>query len=256
MPRTPRIRSKSGIYHIMFRGTNRQEIFHDGDDCKRFLETMEKYKKESEISVFGWCLMGNHVHLLIQEGNEELAITVKRIGVSFVSFYNSKYKTSGHLFQDRFKSECVEENKSLLAVIRYIHQNPVKAGLVQKPIDWEWSSCRGYYNPDKFQDPLLDSDLILSFFSGKRSLFIKFNEEKNDDSYLDDIKKVRLTDDEARVEISKVIENFDIARIKTLPKIERDEIVARIKEVNGVTQRQISRMLGIPLALVSRAKSR
>ena len=71
MPRIPRQRSESGIYHIMLRGTNRQEIFHDDEDCLRFLETLDRFKKKSELKVYGWCLMGTHVHLLLGEGKEE-----------------------------------------------------------------------------------------------------------------------------------------------------------------------------------------
>ena len=88
MPRRAREKSKSGIYHIILRGANRREIFHDDEDYMRFLETLEKYKKKTEIKIYGWCLMGNHIHLLLEEGNEEISITMKRIGVSYVWFYN------------------------------------------------------------------------------------------------------------------------------------------------------------------------
>jgi putative transposase len=145
MPRNARVKSRSGIYHIILRGANRQEIFHDDEDCIKFLDTIEKYKMKSEVGVYAWCLMSNHAHLLIREGNEDISITMKRIGVSFVWYYNWKYRTTGHLFQDRFKSECIETNKYLLTVTRYIHQNPVKAGIVDRPDQWRWSSCLGYY---------------------------------------------------------------------------------------------------------------
>ena len=145
MPRRAREKSESGIYHIILRGANRQEIFHDDDDSTRFLETIEKYKKQVEIIVYGWCLMSNHLHMLLGEGKEELSITMKRIGVSFAWYYNWKYRTTGHLFQDRFASEIVDSDVYLMTVIRYIHQNPVKAGLVKCPLDWKLSSCAGYY---------------------------------------------------------------------------------------------------------------
>ena len=141
MSRHAREKSKSGIYHIILRGANKQELFHDDEDKSRFLETLDRYKMESKLKVYGWCLMGNHVHLLIGEGKENLSVTMKRIGVSFVAFYNWKYNTTGHLFQDRFKSENVEDDEYLVTVIRYIHQNPVNAGLTGKPSEWKWSSC-------------------------------------------------------------------------------------------------------------------
>ena len=76
-------------------------LFHDDNDSKKFLETIEKYKKQVEIKVYGWCLMSNHLHMLLGEGKEELSITMKRIGVSFAWYYNWKYRTTGHLFQDK-----------------------------------------------------------------------------------------------------------------------------------------------------------
>lgn len=114
----------------MLRGANRQEIFHDEEDHAQFLKILGRYKQKCKIQVYAWCLMGNHIHLLLKEGDEELAITMKRISVSYVWFYNWKYKTTGHLFQDRYRSENVESDRYLLAAVRYIHQNPVKAGLI------------------------------------------------------------------------------------------------------------------------------
>lgn len=114
MPRQARGKSEIGIYHIMIRGANRQEIFHDDEDRLRFLDTLNKVKITSEMNVYGWCLMNNHFHLLLKEGNQDISIIMKRLGVSFVWYYNQKYKTTGHLFQDRFKSENVETDKYLL----------------------------------------------------------------------------------------------------------------------------------------------
>jgi len=241
----------------MLRGTNRQEIFHDEEDSIRFLETLDRYKKESEIKVYGWCLMGNHIHLLLDEGKEDIAVTMKRIGISYAWFYNWKYKTTGHLFQDRYKSETVESNEYLIAAVRYIHQNPIKAGIVRRPDEWKWSSCQGYYGKAYYPPMLLDSELILDIFSEDKNIgikrFIEYNEMEAEDKYLDDDIKIRLTDEEAKEQINKVIAKNEIGNIKSLQKSERDKIVSRIKEIEGLTQRQISRILGIPLSLVNRA---
>ncbi|WP_308160333.1 transposase [Bacillus sp. ISL-77] len=137
MPRRARVKSGSGIYHIMLRGANRQEIFHDDADCLNFLDLLHKYKLKTKVKIYGWCLMSNHIHLLLREGNEDISTTMKRIGVSFVMYYNWKYGTSGHLFQDRFKSENVENDQYLLTVVRYIHQNPLKARIVKRVYDLE-----------------------------------------------------------------------------------------------------------------------
>ena len=257
MPRQAREKSESGIYHIILRGANRQEIFHEDEDNIRFLATLEKYTQKSAMKVYGWCLMDNHLHLLLGEGSEELAVTMKRIGVSFAWYYNWKYKTTGHLFQDRFKSETVESESYLLTVVRYIHQNPVKAGMVTHAADWKWSSCRGYYGKDSFPVGLLESAFILNMFSNDQQAaiarFKKFNDAENNDQCLDDEVKLRLTDKEARQEIIKHVNGIEIAQVKSLPKIERNEVLRRVKEIEGVAQRQAARILGVSPNLIFKA---
>jgi len=254
VPRRAREKSDNGIYHIILRGNSRQEIFHDDEDFIRFIETLNRYKTKTNMKVHGWCLMNNHVHLLLEKGEEELSATMKRIGVSFVWFYNRKYETTGHLFQDRFKSEIIDSDKYLLTVIRYIHQNPVKARLVKNPVDWKWSSCPGYYGEKTLYANLLDSDLILGMFAEDRNTaireFIEFNEAVNDDKCLEDDIKRRLKDEEAIEEIKKVMVGFNLVEIKSLPKEQRDEILSRIKKIEGITQRQAARILGISPNLI------
>lgn len=256
MPRVAREKSKSGIYHIILRGTNRQEIFHDDQDNVRFLETLDRYKKKTKIKVHGWCLMSNHIHLLIEEGKEELATTMKRIGVSFVWYYNFKYRTTGHLFQDRYRSEKVESNEYLMTVIRYLHQNPVKSETVKSPSEWKWSSCNGYYGNEAYPKSLLDNELVLGLFSDDKKTairkFTEFNEAQNEDCCMDDIITTRLTDEEARIEIKKLLEGFEIAQIKSLQRDKRDEIIKRVKEIEGLTQRQLARILGLSQSLIFR----
>lgn len=258
MPRIAREKSNSGIYHIILRGTNRQEIFHDDEDCLRFLETMYKYKKQTGLKIYGWCLMGNHIHLLLGEGNEEISVTMKRIGVSYARYYNSKYDTVGHLFQDRFRSEGVDCEAYLMTVIRYIHQNPVKAGLVKKPDDWQWSSCNSYYGGEAHAPVLLDNELLLSIFSEEKriamDLFREFNQASNEEQCLEDEQTTkRLTDEQARAEINNMILLNKIAKIKSLPKAERDEIISKVKGIEGLSHRQAARILGISPNLIFKA---
>lgn len=257
MPRKPRPKSNSGIYHVILRGANRQTLFNEEEDNRRFMEILKKYSVQSEANVFGWCLMGNHVHLLLREGIEELSLTMKRIGVSYAWYYNSKYNTTGHLFQDRFRSENVEDERYLLTLIRYIHQNPVKAGVAKQPVDWQWSSCSGYYGRDCFPKGLLNTGLILRLFSDNRRLamahFKEFNETSNTDKCLEDKVPLRLTDDEARERILQQIKNMELAQVKSLPKPERDEVIRKIKRIEGISQRQTARLLGVSPNLVFKA---
>ncbi|MBS4212875.1 REP-associated tyrosine transposase [Neobacillus rhizophilus] len=257
MPRSARVKSMSGVYHIMWRGANRQEIFHDDEDCNRFLDILAKYKRESELEIYAWCLMGNHVHLLLREGKEDISNTMKRIGVSYASYYNWKYDTTGHLFQGRFKSENVEDNRYLLTVTRYIHQNPVKAGIVDRPNEWKWSSCREYYafKPHDKRN-LLDANFILGKISPDQTFamekFKEYNEKINNDECLEE-KRRRLPDEEARVVIKKLIGPGDITRVKVLPKAQRKEVLQKVKNIRGVSQRQAARILGVSPNTINRS---
>lgn len=258
MPRNARVKSKNGVYHVMLRGANRQEIFHDDEDQIRFLETIKKFKEQSEMKVYAWCLMNNHVHLLLKEGNEELSVTMKRIGVSFVAYYHWKYRTTGHLFQDRFKSENVETKKYFQTVVRYIHQNPVKAGIVQHVDEWKWSSCLAYYGKTNEYEELLDGNVVLSMFSNElnmaRSRFKKFNKQENNDQCLDNqMTRRRLTDEEARAKIRQVLGAFEIAQVKSLPRSERNELLRSVKKIEALSQRQAARILGVSPMLINRA---
>lgn len=258
MPRGARVKSKTGIYHIIWRGANRQEIFHDDEDWTKFLDILKKYKNKCGLNVYAWCLMTNHVHLLIKEGNEDISITMKRMGVSYVGYYNWKYRTIGHLFQDRFKSESVENNKYLLTVVRYIHQNPVKAGMVSQADEWRWSSCCGYYGKSSYPNSLLDFDYILRMFSTHPTIsierFKEFNERKNNDKCLDErVDKKRLSDEEARLEIKKLLGTIEIPQVKSLPKIKRNEVLRQVKGIEGLSLRQTARIFGISLSLIFKA---
>ncbi len=243
----------------MLRGANKQEIFHDDEDCIKFLDILEKYKRISEMKVFAWCLMSNHVHLLLKEGNEPISITMKRIGVSFVWHYNWKYNTTGHLFQDRFRSENVETHKYLLTVIRYIHQNPVKTGIVNQADEWRWSSCLAYYGKQLHPTNLLDADLIFRLisvdFTIAKERFIEFNERKSKDQCLDDrgIERRRLSDEEARQEIKQLLGPIEIAQVKSLSKLKRNEVLLIVKSIDGLSQRQAARILGVSPNLIFKA---
>lgn len=162
MPRSTRPKSQTGIYHVMLRGINRQQIFIDDEDKERFVETVKRFKKESCYEVYAYCLMNNHVHLLLKESSESIGQVMKRICGSYVYWYNRKYGRIGHLFQERFRSEAVEDQEYFLTVFRYIHQNPLKAGVSQSLEKWEWSSYHDYFGRRAF---IADTGFILELFS-------------------------------------------------------------------------------------------
>ena len=144
----------------MIRGVNQQNIFSDDEDYEKFLDILATYRKKIGYDLYAYCFMGNHVHLLIKEGEEVLSNTMKRIGASYVYWYNWQYNRKGHLFQDRFKSEAVEDDAYFLTVLRYIHQNPQKAGLTDDIASYKWSSYKEYTS----KKTIVNIDFVLSLF--------------------------------------------------------------------------------------------
>ena len=252
MPRQARERSQSKIYHLILRGINKQNIFEDDEDKQRFLEVIGYYKAISNYELYGYCLMDNHVHLLMREAEESISKIVKRISSSYVYWYNQKYNRCGHLFQERFKSEAVETDEYFLMVLRYIHQNPIKAGITKDVGIYLWSSYSEYMGI-----PILANiEFALGVFSKDRikaaKLFQGFMGKKNNDQCLEYEEKVKISDKE----VIQYLEQLGTANISELQKFEkgrRDEMLRKIKKIEGVTIRQIARITGIPKSIVDRA---
>lgn len=252
MPRQAREQSQSGIYHLILRGINKQVIFEDDEDRERFMWCLQYYKELSQYKMFGYCLLNNHIHLLIKEGKESIGKTMKRIGVSYVSWFNRKYNRCGHLFQDRFKSEAVESDEYFLMVLRYIHQNPMKAGEVKKMDSCQWSSYREYLGESRLVDP----HFALGIFSPEPEIaarrFKRFMSETAEDIGIMVYRPSKLTDQEAKLAIQKTAGITIPAELQTMEKRKRDEILRQIKQINGITTRQIARLTGITQSVIVR----
>ena len=251
MPRRAREKSSTGIYHVMLRGINRQTIFVDKEDYEKFIQTISKYREVCEYEIYAFCLMANHIHLLIKEGKEDLGIVFRRIGASYVYWYNLKYKRSGHLFQDRYKSEPVEDDKYFLTVLRYIHQNPIKAGIENNIARYTWSS----YNEYLGKNGICNTKFVLKFFADNDKkaveLFKKFNSEENDDKCLEYEEIIRIDDIEATKIIKKIAGVKKGKQIQDFEKEKRDKVIKKLKN-NGLSIRQIERLTGIGFNVVKR----
>jgi len=247
MPRTMRVKSETDIYHVMLRGINQQIIFNEDEDFQRFLETLKDCKAISGYKVFAYCLMNNHVHLLIKTGKEELGQVLKRIGVRYVTYYNWKYFRRGHLFQDRYKSEPIEDDKYFLTVLRYIHQNPIKAGIVQLVEEYKHSSYHEYIG--KSSNTITDINFAIDMLG--KDEFIRFNNEANDDFCMDECGDNRISD-EAGKRIIKEISNCEgVEQFIKLSVEEKEKYVRKIKE-KGLSYRQICRLTGLSYGIVRR----
>ena len=248
MPRTERRKSASGIYHVMLRGINQQQIFEDEEDYLRFLSVLRECKEESEFKLYAYCMMGNHIHILLQEGKEPLEIIFKRIGCRFVYWYNLKYQRVGHLFQDRYKSEAVEDDAYFLMVLRYILQNPMKAGIEDQPGNYRWSSYGSYAGK---QDGLTDPEMAIRMLGGRESL-LQYLAEKNEDQMLDIVERRRgLTDEQAKTVMKRISDCDSVSAFQGLADKRQKEVLSSLL-AEGLSVRQAARLTGVPKTTVAR----
>lgn len=176
MSRPQRISFPGALFHITIRGNNRENIFIDDKDYKRYLKLLRDYKKELGYLLYAYVLMSNHVHLLIQIGDGSgISKIMQKINTAYSKYFTLKYNRVGHLFQGRFHDVLVDKDEYLLVLTQYIHLNPVRANLTVHPEDYRWSSCSSYFNEgtDFFvdaQDVLL---LLGSSAEEQRSVYRK-----------------------------------------------------------------------------------
>ncbi len=233
------------------RGINRQRIFEDEEDYKKYLWELKRFQEICGYQLYAWCLMPNHIHILIREGNEPLEQVFRRIGASFIYWYNMKYERIGHLFQDRYKSEPVEDSAYLLTVVRYIHQNPVKAGICKKPADYRYSSYSEYLNGGA----LLTRDMLLKQISIDQ--FVEYHGELNADNCLEvkETERKRSTDEQLDELIKKrfgIQTTTDVQRMESKKQAE----VIKMMVKSGGSIRQISRLTGVSIAIIRKYNNR
>jgi hypothetical protein len=185
----------------------------------------------------------------MKEGRESLGIAFRRIGASYVYWYNWKYSRRGHLFQDRYKSEAVEIDRYFLTVLRYIHQNPTKARIAKEIQAYPWSSYREYTKKQE----ICDTQFALSLFSGDSkealSLWKKFNQENNNEKCLEYDDGTRLNDLEAAELIQRIAGVKIPTEIQTYEKQKRNAVIRKFKN-RGLSIRQIARLTGISFGVI------
>lgn len=170
MPRKPRIEYKGAVYHITHRGNNKEFIFEDAEDKIYLLSTLAEMKESMGLILMGYVIMNNHYHFLIKTEKKPLSFIMQKLNNRYARYFNRKTQRSGHVFGDRYKSFIIADDKYLLTALRYIHQNPVKAKIVDNSYDYKWSSDMHYRtNNNRF----VDIEIILDLISNNRKKAIR-----------------------------------------------------------------------------------
>jgi len=161
--RKVRIHYPGAVYHVMLRGNGGRDIFFDESDRIRFCDLLEEGVKRFDVRIPAFCLMSNHVHLAMQVAEIPLSRVIQNLSFRYARYYNAKRQSTGHLFQGRYKAVLIDADSYLLELVRYIHLNPVRAGMVENPEDYRWSGHRAYLGKEVL--PWLSTDWILSRYS-------------------------------------------------------------------------------------------
>lgn len=248
MPRTARILNEKKVYHIMLRGNNKEKIFKDNEDKEEILQILKEKKQSGEYFLYAYCVLDNHIHLILKEGSDSLCRTMKRIGVNYAQYFNKKYKRVGHVFQDRYKSEIIDTDTYLLAAIRYVHQNPAKAG-IEKMAEYKWSSFKDYVNQ---VGSMVETDEILGMFAPDKEkgleAFISFNYQDGNEKFFD-------ADEEKEIDEGNIGDYIDkYLKEKGIPfeglkeganKDIREELIRILVKKSNLSKRNIAIALGL-----------
>lgn len=248
--RMARKQSEADIYHIVARGTGHQIIFEDNADHEEFLRLLRDEVSDGDFELYAWCLMSNHVHLLVHASLETMARRMRHLLGVYALYFNKRNSRVGHLFQGRFLSEPIDDDAYFLTAIRYIHQNPVKAGIAT--VDgYRWSSYREYLQGDG----ICETSFPMSVFEsvGQFELLHKQLVGATDCLDVSERRPIRtLSDEEALSCAQEVLEGIRLDALKTLPVKERDVYILQLKQA-GFSIRQIGRLTGIGRGPIQRA---
>lgn len=252
MPRKPRQHSMLNIYHVVIKGVNNQLLFEESNDFIKYLEILEFQKENCHFDLFAYCLMSNHIHLLIHTNDIPLDSIFRKINTSYANWFNMKYSRSGPLQDGRYYSEPINSREYFLSALRYIHQNPSKANL-EKSVGskYPWNSFHAYL---KQKNHLVDTSLALSEFNSIDD-FINYHSSDSENNFIDIHNIKRRIPDDVAIEIikhsCKVNHPFEVSNFNLL---NRRNAIFSLNE-NGISARQINRLTGIPRGVIDRILS-
>ena len=238
--------SATGFYHIVFRGINRLHLFEEDSDFIYFLDNLQYLKSEILFEVHAYCLMSNHVHMLIKERKSgDISLIMKRLLTKYAMYFNRKYDRNGALISSRYKSMPVEVDEYFIPLICYIHQNPVKAGIVTTPDEYKFSSYREYLHGGD----LTDTAFSLGLFGIDE--WLKLHQIITNHDF-DVTGSTNITEVEIRRRIMHCTGGREPHEIASWPKAERDYLIRQLKEKEGLSIRQIERATGISRGIIAK----
>ena len=244
MPRQPRIISEFGYYHIYTRGNGKQILYENREDYIYYLKMLKKYCVAVNVTVCAFCLMENHVHLIVYDPEPRLPELMKLLNTAYAKYFNEKYKRKGHVFESRYCRIPIESEAYLLTVFRYILNNPQKAGICTAA-NYPWSSYSRYGEPDSFVDTSVLVDLI-----GSKAEYETYIAAKYEDC--PELEEMSLGDEWAKSVIRRSLNISSGTALQSFDLQSRNKALRLLKQ-RGLTVKQIERLTGISQSAVEQA---
>lgn len=249
MPREARKVSSTGIYHVVVRGIDRQLMFEEDADYKTYLQFLKVYKGECDIKIYAYCLMSNHVHLIVNVGRLDIGRVFSRINTNYAIWFNNKYQRTGPLQQGRYYSEPIETEEYFLEAIRYVHRNPLKAGLETcVGSGYLWNSYHDYLC---MESKIVDTEFLYTYLSP--DFFVEFMSKSSDVMCLDiENTRKKLKDPEAYEILLDTCKCSNITEFQRLPIDERNQFLYLLYK-KKLSINQLSRLTGLSVGVIKRA---
>ncbi len=272
MARQPRLHYDGALYHVIVRGNNKDYVFESQENKSEYLARLTKYISKYKAYLYGYVIMDNHCHMVIQVSHIPLSKIMQLIQQTYTAWYNRKFGHTGHVFEQRYKSVLCDKDEYLLTLIRYIHQNPIRAGIGD--YDYEYSSHIEYRSGIRIRSEV---DEVLGYFGSKKKQAIKsylefveeldteFKEKKSKDLSPDlEFLEIEVNKNEViKKELDEVIEEFELTRginvlvlkgkyLDSKTKYLRDQLILRLIDYKVMTQKEIADFIGLSKYQVSR----
>lgn len=207
MPRKARKDLETGFFHVMVQGIKKENIFYNNKYKEKYIYLMKFFKEKQKIDIISFCVMENHVHIIIYtEDINELTIFMRKLNTTYAINYNKEEKRVGYVFRNRFESKEIYNQYYLTKCIKYVHMNPVKAGIVRLEKDYKYSSYNDYIN----KKGIITEEIIQKIFNSKYNYLKEFLKIEYDEKLFKELEKEEITEEKLQEEIDKFIKKEEI----------------------------------------------
>ena len=248
MPRAARKFLESGFFHVMVQGIKKEEIFYKNQYKEKYIELIKIFLKKQNVKLIAYCVMNNHVHMILySEDIKELTKFMERLNTTYAIHYNKNENRVGYVYRDRFKSKELYNQDYLTKCIKYVHMNPVKAGIVKEERDYKYSTYNDYIN----KTGIITEEILQEIFNSKYNYLKEFLQIEYNESLFDEVEKEKISIEELNIEILKFLEKEEI----TIEELREDKRL--IKKIYNLlktkpTKADLARQIGISRTKISK----